>query len=147
MTGAGCKPVAARFDFLGPALARHRKRRNVDEVRWVEVDMSAHAFHAGRLRSLCGLIRLPVGFKHGDGAGTDRCKTCQRAVIHQLSKQWAANEDPAVRWRERATNAVLGDHWTYDELANMPTWKETVDRVAVELAEAFREGLVQGAGQ
>jgi hypothetical protein len=27
----------------------------------------------------------------------------------------------------------------------MPSWKETVDRVAVELAEAFREGLVQGS--
>ncbi len=115
----------------------------MDEVRWVDVDMIAHAFRAGRMRSICGLIRLPVGFSHFTGT-LDRCKTCQRAVISQLSKQWAANEDPTVRWRERATHAVLGDEWSYAEVATMPSWKDTVDRVAVEMAEVFREGLLQG---
>ncbi len=117
----------------------------MDEVRWVEVATSAHAFTAGRLRSLCGLIRLPVGFTNRHGAGLDRCKTCQRAVISQLSKQWAAQEDPVVAWRERAARVVMGDQWSYAEVATMPSWKETVDRVAVEMAEVFREGLLQGS--
>jgi hypothetical protein len=116
----------------------------VDEIRWVDVDMSAHAFRPGRMRSICELIRLPVGFSHFTGT-KDRCAKCQRGVVQELSKKWAANEDPVVRWREHATRAVLGDTWSYAEVATMPSWKETVDRVAVELAEAFREGLVQGS--
>ncbi len=107
--------------------------------------MSAHAFRAGRLRSICGQIRLPVGFSHGSGRSDARCVSCQRAVISKLSQEWAANEDPTIRWRERATVALMGEGWTYASASTMPSYKRDIDRVAVELAEVFREGLLQGS--
>ncbi len=118
----------------------------VDDFKWMEVsDLMSHAFRIGRTRSACGHVRLPVGFHSVDKEGSPRCVACQRAVVQRLSQQWAATEDPVVVWRERATLAVMGDGWTYAEVESMPSWREAVDRVAVECAEAFREGMLQGS--
>ncbi len=118
----------------------------MDEVKWLEInDVAVHAFRVGRTRSVCGQIHLPVGFHAVTKVDLPRCKSCQRSIVQKLSQEWAATEDPVVRWREHAARAVMGDGWSYAEVASMPSWKEAVDRVAVGLAEAFREGMLQGS--
>jgi hypothetical protein len=112
------------------------------DARWlIDVDTAvakAHAYPDGSVQSLCGQRRLPMHFTEKEDA--DRCGNCQRVLVQQLRPRYVPIED---RWRDVAVRAVLGDSWSYDELASMPTHRAEVDRVAIALADAFREGILQ----
>ena len=116
----------------------------MDELKWLLNDGSWHAFAPGRTRSLCSRSPMPVDWVTGTDVYVSRCAHCQRLVVQKLFAERAAVLQPAVQWREVATRAALGDGWAYADIENMPTWRETVDRMAVALADAFRQGLVQG---
>jgi hypothetical protein len=120
----------------------------MEQPTWIGVDTLSHAFRVGRTVSLCGRADLPIGFSYDSGDDLMRCGHCQRYVVQRLTTEWQATVPATEQWREEATRAVMGDGWTYAEIQGMPSWKETVDRVAVGFAEAFREGIMQaGAGQ
>jgi hypothetical protein len=48
-----------------------------------------------------------------------------------------------IAYQQRATRLVLGPNWTYEELDAMPSWRESVDRVALALVNERRAGFLQ----
>lgn len=115
----------------------------MDEPRWLCEGTRWHAYCPGHPRSLCNQALLPVDFGQGRDEYHPRCGNCQRIVVQRLSSAQQAAAPPAARWRDIATQAVMGDGWAYTDLENMPSWCEPVDRVAVALAEAYGEGTRQ----
>jgi len=111
---------------------------------YVTADRS-HAYTDGATRSLCGQMLLPVEFVADEDV--PRCGNCQRVVIKQMTAEQSSAAPDTERWREIAVRAALGEHWTYEEIAEMPSHRAEVDRVAVALAEAFREGLRAQTGE
>lgn len=47
-------------------------------------------------------------------------------------------------YRELAVHLVLGPAWSYEELAayDMPSWKQTVDAIALALVNERRAGIL-----
>lgn len=117
----------------------------MDEPRWIGVGERAHAFCNGNPRSLCSRETLPVDFIQDLAGRLPRCPNCQVVVVQRLSHQHAAEAVATQQWHQAATETVLGPGWTYAEVQRMPTWLETVDRVAIALAESYREGILQGS--
>jgi hypothetical protein len=116
-------------------------------VHWLMAEFETtrvHGYADGSTRSLCGQSPLPVDFVEDISGQTTRCGNCQRVAVKQMAAEHAATDTGTERWREIAVQAVLGDGWTYDETSAMPSYRAEVDRVAVQLASAYREGILQG---
>jgi hypothetical protein len=119
------------------------------DIRWFTLDdpvmaTRAHGYTDGATRSLCSQASLPLDFVEDLVGGTPRCGNCQRVAVRNLTAEQAAADGGTDRWRQVATCAVLGDGWSYEETAQMPSYRAEVDRVAVALADAFKEGILQG---
>jgi hypothetical protein len=116
----------------------------MEDPRWLsDWPGRAHAFYPGSTRSLCGQVDLPVSFT--DDPDIARCRNCQRMVVQRMAAKQASAAPVTERWREIAVRAVLGDSWSYAETQNMPSFRESVDRVTVALADAYQQGILQGS--
>jgi hypothetical protein len=125
------------------------------EVRWVpnQANTRSHAFASSSPSSLCNQAILPpvepdatpstnpIGMRP---SSIPRCGTCSR-LFATMEKQAEASDDAMLvdAYLEQATQLVVGQGWTYAELGEMPSWKETVDRVATALANERRAALAQ----
>jgi hypothetical protein len=98
------------------------------EVKWV-VNQTGTRSHA---------------FVSNSSTPISKCGTCSR-LLATMEKQVEASDDAMVvdAYLEQATQLVVGQDWTYAELATLPTWRETVDRVATALTNERRSALVQ----
>jgi hypothetical protein len=120
------------------------------EINWFTVDDPTytgrvHGYAHGFTRSLCGQAQIPLNFVEDLAGNAPRCGNCQRGAVRLLTAQAASVEPQVERWREIAVRAVMGDGWSYAEVSGMPSFRAEVDRVAVALADAHREGILQGS--
>jgi hypothetical protein len=124
------------------------------EVKWVvnQTGTRSHAFVSNSSSSLCNQAILPPDDHAAPSTNPiamrptpiSKCGTCSR-LLATMEKQVEASDDAMVvdAYLEQATQLVVGQDWTYAELATLPTWRETVDRVATALTNERRSALVQ----
>jgi hypothetical protein len=136
--------MVGRFDSCPPHnFNRKGRRMSATAVKWAaDKPGRAHAFMGGANRSLCG---QPYPVQPTVDPDVAHCQNCTRLLVHRFTSEAEAAAPDTERWRDVAVRAVLGDSWVYDDLSDMPTWLAEVDRVAAALADAYRQGVQQGA--